>query len=518
MQETGSGFTGIDWLVVALYLALMIAIGAVVSRRQENLSTYFLGGRTVPSWAASLSVLATSLSAATFIGAPQIAFAGDLTYLITNIGCIAGAFLVAFFIIPPVYRAGTVTIYGYLGGRFGPGAMVGASAMFLFGRLLASGARLFMAGIGFALILYGDTAAGDLVPAIILLGFIGTLYTAFGGIRAVIWTDTLQILVVCLAAGLSIYLLLDAIPLSAGEIVAALRDADGVNKLRLIDTTLSVGKPYTVWGGIFAMTVVAMSTYGVDHDLAQRLFTTKSPLHGGAALVVSTVLSIPVVALFMVIGLLLSIYYARPDLMGGAAPLDVLSDTKRVFPQFLLNHVPTGLRGLAMAGLFAAAMSSFDSAINAMASTAVADILLPLRAIRSVNRGDAGDETRRELMTSRAAVVVMGAVLTGFAILAVFMQAAGGDTLINFALGVMAFALAPLLGVFAAALFTRRGNSASVFAALICGALAVLLLQPYLLQRWLDIPIAWPWWWVIVSPLSFLICVAGGARAGGHTE
>jgi len=505
MSGTSQGFTGIDWLVVALYLALMVAIGAVVARRQEGLSTYFLGGRSIPAWAVCLSVLATSLSAATFIGAPQIAFGGDLTYLITNLGGIVGALFVALFLLPPVYRAGTVTIYGYLGTRFGPGAVAGSSVMFLLGRLLASGARLFMAGIGFALILYGDTSPRELVPAILLLGFVGTLYTAFGGIRAVIWTDTIQIAVVSFAAGLTIYLLLDAIPLSGGEIVAALRDAQGVDKLRLVDTRLRFDAPYTLWGGVLAMSVVSASTYGVDHDLAQRMLTTRSAQRAGAALVASIVLAVPVVALFMAIGLLLSIYYTRPDLMGDAAPWDAVSDTKRVFPQFLLNHMPVGLRGLAMAGLFAAAMSSFDSAINAMAGTAVADVFGPWRARRHGH-----SHPRGELTASRYAVVLMGALLTCFAILAVFMHQAGSETLINFALGVMAFALAPLLGVFAAAVFSRRGNTASVLAALIIGALAVLLLQPYMLQKWLDISIAWPWWWVIVSPVSLAICIVPG--------
>jgi len=499
--------TVIDWLVVALYLALMVAIGLAVARRQEGHSTYFLAGRSMPAWAVCLSVLATALSAATFIGAPQIAFGGDLTYLITNVGGVLGALFVALVLLPPIYRGGSVTIYGYLGARFGRGAETAAGVMFLVGRLLASGARLFMAGIAFALILYGDTSPKDLILAIVLLGCIGTVYTAFGGIRAVIWTDTIQIAVVCFAAGLSIYLLLDAIPLSGGEIVAALRHADGVDKLRLVDTRLTLGKPFTVWGGILAMAVFSASTYGVDHDLAQRTLTARSAWRGGAALVASIVLATPVVAMFMAIGLLLSIYYARPELMGDAAPWDAASDTERIFPQFLLNHMPPGLRGLSMAGLFAAAMSSFDSAINAMAGTAVADVLGPWRA------GDDGSEDaehsrqQRELAASRWAVVVMGALLTGFAVLAVFMYEAGDQTLIDFALGVMAFALAPLLGVFVAARFTRRGNTASVLAALAVGAVAVLLLQPYVLPKWCGVAIAWPWWPVIVSPLSFAICI-----------
>jgi len=221
--------------------------------------------------------------------------------------------------------------------------------------------------------------------------------------------------------------------------------------------------------------------------------------------VASTFLGIPVVLLFMVIGLLLYIYYGRPDLMGDFAPLDLVDDTRKVYPQYLLSHLPAGLRGLSMAGLFAAAMSSFDSAINAMASTAVADLYLPWRRAR----GHADDGA---ILESRAAVALMGLALTLFAALAVWLQSVDDTSLIGFALGVMAFALAPLLGVFSAALFTLRGNNASVLAALVAGVLVVLLLQPYMLPAGLGFKLGWPWVWVAAAPVSFGVCVLGRSR------
>ncbi len=498
----------VDWAVVIAYMGVMVVIGLVVSRKQTDTRYFFLAGRSMPAWAVSLSVLATALSGATFIGAPQIAFDGNLTYLITNIGSVISAFIIAFLFVPPIYRAGTVTIYGYLGHRYGVGARSAAGVMFLFGRLLSSGARLFMAGIGFALMLYGDATTQQLVFAVVLLGVIGTIYTIFGGIRAVIWTDALQITVMVIAAVCSIWLLWRAIPVPVAEMVAALRDADGVNKLQLVNTDMSISNPYTLWAGIFAMTVVGVSTHGVDQDMAQRVMTARSPLQGGWALISSILLGVPVVLLFMVIGLLLFVFYQRPDLMGAAAPQDIVEDTRRVFPQFVLHHLPTGLRGLTMAGLIAAAMSTFDSAINAMASCLVADVYAPWRAWCTSKTPD-DDGAMPDLAGSRVAVGIMGTILTGFAIVAIFMQERGGDLLINFALGVMAFALAPLLGVFCAALFTRRGNRYSVYAAFAVGIVAVLLLQPYMLPGWFGISIAWTWWWAIVSPLCFLVCAAG---------
>ncbi len=506
MQAQQNAFGVLDWSVLIAYMALMVGIGVAASRREKNAETFFLANRSMPMWAVALSVLATSLSAATFIGAPQIAFAGDLTYLSLNIGTMMAAFIVAFLFVPPIYRAGTMTIYGYLGTRFGESAVTAASLMFLLGRTLASGVRHFMAGIGFALMLYGETSPRDLVFAILLLGAIGTLYTALGGVRAVIWTETIQMGVVVFAALLSIGLLLHAIPLSYAEILTALHDSPSGNKLLLIDPSFSLSKPYTLWAALLAATIMSTATYGVDHDLAQRVMTAQSPLRGGMALCGSILMGTPVVLLFLIIGLLLHIYYGRPDLMGAHIPWDSAVDTKRIYPQFLLNHMPSGLRGLAMAGLFSVAMSSFNSAINAMASTAVADLYGPW--LRRSGRADAAEKAQ-SLRASRIGVVFMGGLLTAVAIGAIFAQQAGNETLIDFALGVMAFALAPLLGVFCTALFTRRGNPRSVYLSLGLGIVAVLLLQPYMLPQWLDFKLAWPWVWVVVAPFSFAVCAAG---------
>ena len=228
MQAQQNAFGALDWSVLIAYMALMVGIGVAASRREKNAETFFLANRSMPMWAVALSVLATSLSAATFIGAPQIAFAGDLTYLSLNIGTMMAAFIVAFLFVPPMYRVGTMTIYGYLGTRFGESAVTAASLMFLLGRTLASGVRHFMAGIGFALMLYGETSPRDLVVAILLLGAIGTLYTALGGVRAVIWTETIQMGVVVFAALLSIGLLFAVQALIHISVKVTLTPATGI--------------------------------------------------------------------------------------------------------------------------------------------------------------------------------------------------------------------------------------------------------------------------------------------------
>jgi SSS family solute:Na+ symporter len=510
MPFTLATFAALDWIVVALYMALIVAVGWWTSRGQQDQDSFFLANRQMPTWAVALSVLATSLSAATFIGAPQIAYQGDLTFLSLNIGAVLAAIVVAVVFLPPLYRAGTITIYGYLGQRFGATAMIGASCAFLLGRLLASGARLFMAAIAVSLVLFGDIEPISLIIAIIIFGVIGTIYTMMGGIKAVIWTDVIQIFIVVGAALLTIALLLKAIPLSLPQIIDALRHSNTGDKLLLIDTQHDWAKGFTLWAA-FATLFMNTGAYGADQDLVQRMLTARSPWRAGLSLISANLLAVPVVGLFMVIGLLLSIYYGMPELMGDAAPGDALDDSRKVYPQFLLNHLPMGMAGFAMVGLMAAAMSSFDSAVNAMASSVVNDLRLPWCKLRDPAHKAA------PLGTSRWIVLVIGIVLTLCALVAAYLQQADGNTLIDFALGVMAFAHAGLLGVFLTALLTRRGNNTSVIAALIAGALTVLAVQPYILgtlTMWwtqTDEPfkLAWPWWMVIGTTISFLICIAG---------
>ena len=513
-------FTSFDWLIIVGYLSAMVLIGHVVGRKKTDAVGYFLGGRASPTWAVVLSIIATSLSAATFLGAPEAAFSGDLTYLILNVGNFIGVVVVAAIFIPRFYAAGTVTIYGYLQRRFGEPARVATSCMFLIGRLLASGARLFMAAGPVCLLLFQSkstpTSHAQLILAILLIGAIGIAYTVTGGIRAVIWTDSAQICIVVGAALLSIGLLLHRIPLPVHQIVRELaRPGTGLagqSKLHWFDRSWDLTKKYTIWVALFSTTFSGVAAYGVDHDLVQRMLTTRSAWKGSFSVVVAQLLGIIVASLFMVIGLLLYIYYSRPDLMGSAAPPQVVVQAKNIYPTFLLT-LPTGFAGLAMAGLFAAAQGSLDSAINAMASSAIADVYWPLQRLR----GRSISSTTR---APRLAVAMMGILLIGFAIGCVFLYDEKTDTLLGFALGIMAFAYTGMLGVFLTAILTRRGNNVSVLAALAVGVIATALMQDAPLAWWSTRLLGHPlhvsnlWAMTIVTPISFVVCITGSPSCG----
>jgi Na+/proline symporter len=465
--------------------------------------------------------VATTLSAATFVGAPEQSYGGNLTYLSVYLGTFLSVLIVCTLFIPRLYRAGTVTIYGYLGQRYGEGARIAVSMMFLAGRMLASGARLFIAAMPLCLLLFakrGQTdftaTSGQLVLAICLIGLIGTFYTTLGGIRTVVWTDVIQFFIVVGAAALSVALLLHSIPHPIHEIWRVLSNPAGGprghSKLTVFDFSTDPAAPFTVWASVFGYTFLTVAVLGVDQDFAQRFLISKSAVKGGLSVLYAQFIGLAVTIGFMVIGLLLYVFYKRPDVMGVHAP-SYAPAPQNVYPSFLLSELPTVLSGIAIAGFFAIAQGSMDSAINALASSAVADIYFPLRKHLGYS-----DDPRTSTEAPKLAVALMGVVMVVFSMLCVRLYGARGNrTLIDFALGVMTFAYSGMLGVFLTALLTHRGNTASVIAALIVGVLTVALLYPGIIERWSTPLLGHPWrlastWWMpLGTAVSFAVCAAG---------
>lgn len=522
-------FGPLDWAVVGVYFAAMIAIGVVTSRKKQGTEDYFLGGRSLPTWAVSISIVATTLSAATFVGAPEQSYGGNLTYLSIALGNCVAVVVICTVFVPKLYRAGTVTIYGYLARRYGEGSRVAVSLMFLAGRMLASGARLFIAAMPLCLLMFagrGETtfvaSRGQLILAVCVIGLVGTFYTTLGGIRTVVWTDVTQFFIVVGAAVLSIVLLLHRIDRPLGEIVHLLSQPGtgpgGRGKLLLFDFSTNPDAPFTVWAALLGYSFLTTASLGVDQDFAQRFLISKSPLKGALSILYSQVVALAVSAGFMAIGLLLYIFYKRPDVMGAAAP-GYAPAPQNAYASFLLSELPTVVSGIAIAGFFAVAQGSMDSAINALASSAIADIYLPMR--RRLGYVGGADDERRSSEAPKLAVALMGVVMVGFAVVCIALyggQGAQKRTLIDFALGVMAFAYTGMLGVFLTALLTRRGNTGSVIAALAAGVVVVAALQPGIIDRWSGallgrpLHVASTWWMPIGTIVSFVVCVAGSPR------
>jgi SSS family transporter len=509
----------LDWIVIGVYFGLIVISGIWLSRRETRTTgDYFLGGGRIPAWAAAVSLVATSMSAASFIGVPQQGYLGDLTYLSTNLGMLLAAVVIAVWFIPAFYRARVQTIYEYLGARMGPGAGRAASLTFMVGRVFASGARIYIGAIPASLILFGDRGMEPqhLVIAIAILSFVGVTYTLVGGVASVIWSDVIQMAVLlgaCVAAIVVIALRLDA---GIGEAAAALATGGpgGGSKLTLLDFSLDPHAAFSFPAAVIGFAVMGLGSYGTDQDLVQRLLTCRDAKAGARSILIGIVMGIPSVALFLLVGLLLWLFYQQPALIAGEPPAPP-SDSRQVFLSFIMEQMPQGLAGVMMAGLFAAGLSSLNSAINAMSSTFINDFYRKARPAAS---------ERSLVFAGRVAVVGWGVVLGVFASLCVWLErahASVGGTLLTFALTVMTFAYAGLVGVFLAALFTRtRGNTRSAIAALVLGFVAVGLMQPMFWSIFVDLEArreADPGDWLVwVLDLAFVwkLTVAAGLCTG----
>ena len=475
------GFRPLDWVTLGGYFLILLVSGWYFSKKSKATpEEYFLGGRRMPVWAVAISIVATSMSAASFIGVPEAGYTGNLTYLSTNIGMLIAAIVVAFVFVPAFYRTNSGSIYELLGRRFGPEAERSASASFLIGRIMASGARLYIGAIPASMVIFGPEHALEpqrLLLAISIMTIIGIMYTLVGGITSVIWTDVLQYAILISAAIGAIVVILSKVDIPISQIINELArtQPDGTSKLTLIDTRPDPRLPFTLLTAIFGFSLLGIGSYGTDQDLAQRMLTCKDAKAGSRATIAGILLGIPSVMLFLAVGLLLWIFYQRPDLFNTGSTAATPHDSRQVFLEFILTQMPPGLTGLMMAGLFAAGLSSVNSAINAMSSAFITDFYQPARPGRS---------PKHYVRIGRLGVMVCGLLLGAFACFCVFWQQRDGQfqtggQLLNFALSVMTFAYAGLIAVFFTAIFTTRGSEHSVILALITGFVITILLQPW---------------------------------------
>ncbi len=513
-----------DWGVLGIYAAVLIALGVWVQvrKRQATQADYFLAGRHVPVWAVAVSTLATAQSAATFIGVPQDAYEGNLTYLSGFVGAIIASLIVARVFIPAYYRAGVSTPYQLLETRFGHGARLAGCWAYLGGRVLASGARVFVGAIPVSLAIFGDRDPAHVAIIIVIFMAFAVLYTLWGGLESVIWTDVLQVGVYIGAACVAAYFLWRSIPAPASEVLDALRSGaptggtGGGSKLQLLSFSLDPGAPFTILTILTGWVLLYLAAFGTDQDLVQRLLACRDARAGARSTILGIALNIPAVLLFAGVGLLLWVVYNRPDLMGRPTPAYVEGDTADVFLKWALHESPLGVAGLIVAGVLAAGPAGVNASLNSMASTLIADVYRPRLA---PNRPE-----RHYVTAGRWAVVLWGVVLGAFALACVWWQRASGENLINFVLGVMAFAYAGLLAVFLTALLTKRGSTASALGAFAVGFLVVLALQPPVWAEWTswtawtrahlaDFRLAGAWRLVLGTLAALAVCLLAPGRA-----
>jgi SSS family solute:Na+ symporter len=468
----------LDLVIVFGYLAGVVAAGAFFARRQKTTAQYFLGGRHVPWWAISASIVATETSTITFISVPGILYRkdGDFGFLQLVFGYLLGRVVISALLIPSYFRRELLTVYELLQTRFGGAVKALAAGLFVVMRTVADGVRLlltaFVLAAVYAAFSGGAGVENAVVASILVLGIVMILFTFFGGMEAVIWIEVVQLGIYIAGAIAAVVVLLQKIP---GGWAAALALGETYGKFRLFHFEWDLTKPFTFWAGVIGGCFLTMSTHGTDQYLVQRYLCTDRPGRAKAALLTSGVVVFLQFTGFLLIGLLLFAFY-RPFEHGWALAGD------RVFPDFITRHLPSGISGLVVAAIFAAAMSS---SLNSISATAVSDLYRPLLP---------GRDDRHYLAVSRWLTVVAGAAQIAVA-LAIRHQTRSA---LDAALSVASILNGPVLGVFLLGAFSRRAGTAAAFSGMAAGLVAVLAV-------WRLTPVAWPWYTLVGSMTTLTV-------------
>ncbi|WP_373072563.1 sodium:solute symporter [Sulfurimonas sp.] len=474
-----AGFSFYDWLIFGCYFALLISASVFLANKNMKTSReFFVASNTMPIYAVALSLLATAQSAATFLGAPEFSYRYDLTLIGFSITSLLSIYIVSKVLIPRFYEINALSVYELLQKRYDENASKSAGIMFLVGRVFASGARLYIAAIALSMIVFYDVSFSSVVLSVIILIIGALIFTYFGGVKSVIYSDILQI-VVYLGAGLAVLVYLySSLGMDFSSIMIKLGEAE---KLKFIDFELSFSNEgkfniFALLGGYMLLNIAA---FGLDQDLTQRVLSCKNEKQANFSLYGATLLSIPVSMLFLSIGLLLYLYYQEHNISQKFE-----GESVTIFMYYILNEMPEGLKGFVTVGAIAAALSSTNSVLGAMSSVAIEDIYKPYRLKKTPIT-----EEIHFVKMAKIMVLVFAVALSVMAILSYIVHSMSEVPLISFALGVMAYAYSGLLGVFASAIFTKRGNSQLVPFALIGGFLTVLSMQGYTFG--LDVGFAW---------------------------
>jgi SSS family transporter len=442
----------LNYAVLVLYLAALVLLGVFFSRRMQSTEDFFKAGQRIPWWAAGISIFGTQLSAITFMAIPAKTYATDWRLLIGNLMIVAAAPVVVCCFLPFYRRLNVTTAYEYLELRFNRATRLLASGMFIlmqFGRI---GIVLLLPSIALSVV-----TGIDVKTCVLTMGLLCIVYTVLGGIEAVIWTDVLQVVVLAGGALLCLLLIPRSIEGGWNEMISI---GESANRFRLLDLRLN-WTDTTFFVMVFGAFGQNLISYGSDQVVIQRYLTTRDEATARLSIWTAAIMSVPASLLFFLIGTALFAYFKTHP-----AELDpILEQPDAIFAHYIVNSLPTGVAGLVIAAVFAAAMSSLDSSMNSVAAAFTADFY---------RRRDGGD-TRGELWVARIVTVVVGLCGTMFAIwmsnqpnikslwdqFAAYLGLFGGG----------------LCGLFLLAIFTQRTSATAALIALVASAVVQFLIR-----------------------------------------
>lgn len=465
----------LDWVIIIIYLGGMIGLSVYLARGQSSEEDYFVGGRKLSWWSVGISTMATQTSAISFISIPAFVAlkeGGGLTWLQYELAVPLAIILVMAFLIPFFRELKLVSVYEYLEWRYDSSVRYLVSLVFLVSRGLSTGVGVYASGIVLSVCL-----GIPLWLTIVIIGVVTVIYDSIGGITAVVYSDVIQMII--LIGGIAICIIYaEEMIGSPAEVWAAFPEvrriavdpATGLN-----DSGGSVPFWAFLIGGIFLYT----SYYGTDQSQVQRELSAATTADTKKSLLLNGFARLPLTALYVILGVvMLAVYRNSPDL-SSQVPYD---KPDYLVPQFILLHIPQGLRALIFASLMSAAMSSLDSALNSLSASTVHDFIAPRLKDKD-----------RLLLVSKLTTVGWGVLITGFA----FVVGDISETVIESINKIGSAFYGPILAAFIVGVLSKKVSAKGIIAGIVCGVGFNLFL-------WVCLPgVFWMWW----NLFGFLVAV-----------
>ena len=462
----------LDYAIIVLYLIGITAFGKIIGGKQKTVKDYFVGKKEVPWWVISFSIVAAETSTLTFISIPGLAYLTNLNFLQLTFGYLIGRIIVAQVFLPAYYKGELSTAYSYLQNRFGNKTRSLASVTFLFTRTAADGVRLFATAIPLYLML-------DISPmvAIIIIAVVALLYTFTGGLKGVIWVDAIQMFIYIGGAIIAGIYLINSIP---GNLVEIFSSTEISSKLSVFNFGFKNGisgffsQPYTLLSGLIGGAFLSMSSHGTDQLIVQRLLAAKDLGESKKALVTTGVIIIFQFALFLIIGVLLYAYYGL---------INVKSD--EIFPKFIIEVLPSGVKGIIIAGLFAAALSTLAGSITSLSSSVMLDLYIPFK--KTIDE-------KKNLLYSKLLTIFWAVML----IFSAFIFMESSKAVVEVALSIASFTYGGLLGTFLLGLSNKKIKQNHAIA----GFISAIVIMSFIIVFKV---VAWTWFILIGVCVTLLV-------------
>mgnify|MGYP000512196548 CR=1 FL=1 len=448
-----------DLATIILFLCGNILLGLWQGRSNKNTKDYFLGGHKLPWFAVMLSIVATETSVLTFVSIPGLAYRGDWTFLQLPLGYIVGRILVSAILLPLYFKNGVSSIYEIIGTRFGKGMQKLASIVFLLTRILGDGIRFLATGVVVQVV-----TGWPLPVAVLIIGLVTLVYTISGGLKTVVWLDSVQFALYLIGGIITIVFITTSLDSSLPGLIATLADS---GKLAVIDTSGNpIFNPMSFLSAFIGGLVLSFASHGIDYMLVQRVLGCNSLRSAKKALIGSGIFVFFQFTIFLLAGSLIYLF-----MQGTPAAKD------REFATFIVTYLPAGMKGLLLAGILSAAMSTIASSINSLASSTVTDLL----------GGKVSLGTSKIISAGWAAVLIVIALIFDESDKAIIMVG----------LEIASFTYGGLVGLFLLSKSKRNFRPASLATGLLASMGIVLVLKFY--------GIAWTWYILVSTTTNILI-------------